>query len=73
VKWLRASPPGVRVSGDDPECHGRGGVPVSDVENRSRKDISDWERAKEYTVALAEFYEGSQSQMAEHLNLSSRG
>src|SRR3546814_11914649 len=28
---------------------------VSDVENRSRKDISDWERAKEYSVALAEF------------------
>lgn len=43
---------------------------VSDVENRSRKDISDWERAKEYAVALVEFYEGSQSQMAEHLNLS---
>ncbi|HEX7854974.1 MAG TPA: ParB/RepB/Spo0J family partition protein [Sphingobium sp.] len=43
---------------------------VSDVENRSRKDISDWERAKEYTIALAEFYDGSQSQMAEHLNLS---
>ncbi|MBB3912568.1 ParB/RepB/Spo0J family partition protein [Sphingomonas desiccabilis] len=43
---------------------------VSDVENRSRKDISDWERAREYTVALAEFYDGSQTQMAEHLNLS---
>lgn len=43
---------------------------VSDVENRSRKDISDWERAKEYVTALAEFYDGSQSQMAEHLNLS---
>ena len=43
---------------------------VSDVENRSRKDISDWERAKEYTIALAEFYEGSQSQMADHLKLS---
>jgi ParB family chromosome partitioning protein len=43
---------------------------VSDVENRSRKDISDWERAKEYTIALAEFYDGSQSQMAEHLHLS---
>src|SRR3546814_10682384 len=42
----------------------------SDVENRSRKDISDWERAKEYSVALAEFYDGSKSQMAEHLNLS---
>ena len=43
---------------------------VSDVENRSRKDISDWERAKEYTQALAEFYDGSQAEMAEHLNLS---
>lgn len=43
---------------------------VSDVENRSRKDISDWERAKEYTVALAEFFDGSQSQMADHLKLS---
>jgi ParB family chromosome partitioning protein len=43
---------------------------ISDVENRSRKDISDWERAKEYTIALAEFYDGSQSQMAEHLKLS---
>lgn len=43
---------------------------ISDVENRSRKDISDWERAKEYTIALGEFYDGSQSQMAEHLNLS---
>lgn len=43
---------------------------ISDVENRARKDISDWERAKEYTVALGEFYDGSQSQMAEHLKLS---
>ena len=43
---------------------------VSDVENRSRKDISDWERAKEYSLALQEFYNGSQSEMAEHLNLS---
>lgn len=43
---------------------------VSDVENRSRKDISDWERAQEYTRALAEFYNSSQSEMADHLNLS---
>lgn len=43
---------------------------VSDIENRSRKDISDWERAKEYSQALAEFYNGSQSEMAEHLNIS---
>ncbi len=43
---------------------------VSDVENRSRKDITDWERASEYTRALAEFYDGAQIRMAEHLNIS---
>lgn len=43
---------------------------VSDIENRSRKDISDWERAKEYMRALNEFYDGSQSEMAEHLKIS---
>jgi ParB family transcriptional regulator, chromosome partitioning protein len=43
---------------------------VSDVENRSRKDITDWERAQEYTKALVEFYDGAQSKMAEHLNIS---
>lgn len=43
---------------------------VSDIENRSRKDISDWERAKEYSRALTEFYNGSQSEMAEHLKIS---
>jgi len=43
---------------------------VSDVENRSRKDITDWERAHEYESALTEFYDGSLTQMAEHLNIS---
>lgn len=44
---------------------------VSDIENRSRKDISDWERGKEYARALAEFYDGHQKEMAEHLKISS--
>ncbi|MGB3470150.1 MAG: ParB/RepB/Spo0J family partition protein [Erythrobacter sp.] len=43
---------------------------VSDVENRARKDITDWERAHEYENALVEFYSGSATQMAEHLNIS---
>lgn len=43
---------------------------VSDIENRSRKDISDWERAKEYSQALEEFYDSNQSEMAEHLKIS---
>lgn len=43
---------------------------VSDVENRSRKDITDWERGLEYSRALAEFYNNSQNEMAEHLKIS---
>jgi ParB family chromosome partitioning protein len=43
---------------------------VSDIENRSRKDISDWERAHEYLRAMQEFYNNSQSEMADHLNIS---
>ncbi|ALJ16261.1 ParB/RepB/Spo0J family partition protein [Sphingopyxis macrogoltabida] len=43
---------------------------VSDIENRSRKDITDWERGVEYSRALTEFYNGSQNEMAEHLNIS---
>lgn len=43
---------------------------ISDIENRSRKDITDWERAQEYTRALAEFYDNSQAEMAEHIAIS---
>jgi ParB family chromosome partitioning protein len=43
---------------------------VSDVENRSRKDITDWERAREYLRAMREFYNDSQAEMADHLNIS---
>lgn len=43
---------------------------VSDIENRSRKDITDWERGIEYARALAEFYNSSQNEMAEHLKIS---
>jgi len=71
VKWLRAhNHPEFEYLVTIQSVTDEEAFRVSDVENRSRKDISDWERAKEYTVALAEFYEGSQSQMAEHLNLS---
>lgn len=42
---------------------------VSDVENRSRQDISDWERSKDYGRALVDFYDGNQSRMAEALSM----
>ena len=43
---------------------------VADLENRSRKDISDIERARDYQFALGEFYEGKQTLMAERLGVS---
>lgn len=43
---------------------------VADLENRSRKDISDIERARDYHFALREFYEGKQILMAERLGVT---
>lgn len=43
---------------------------VSDIENRARKDISDWERANDYRRAVDEFFAGTQSALAEHLKIS---
>lgn len=42
---------------------------VSDVENRDRSDISDYERAVDYARAVKLFY-GSQKKMAERLEVS---
>lgn len=42
---------------------------LSDLENRARKDISDYERALDYASALDEFYAGNVSQMAEKLGI----
>lgn len=43
---------------------------LSDIENRSRKDLSDLERARKYRVWLHEFYGGHQAAMAERLLMS---
>ncbi len=42
---------------------------IADIENRSREDISDFERAKDYKGALNLYY-SSQKQMAERLEVS---
>jgi len=42
---------------------------ISDIENRSREDISDFERAQDYKGALKLYY-SSQKQMAERLEVS---
>ena len=42
---------------------------LADVENRSRKDISDYERAMDYRHAVETFYGGTAQRMAERLEV----
>jgi ParB family transcriptional regulator, chromosome partitioning protein len=43
---------------------------VSDLENRARDDLSDYERARDYLKALGRHYGGKQKDMAERLKVS---
>ncbi|WP_199252644.1 ParB/RepB/Spo0J family partition protein [Chachezhania sediminis] len=43
---------------------------LADIENRDREDISDLERARDYARAVAAYYGGKQSLMAERLQVS---
>lgn len=43
---------------------------LSDVENRTRKDISDYERGLDYASALKEFYDDSVSEMASRIGIA---
>jgi ParB family chromosome partitioning protein len=42
---------------------------LSDLENRDRQDISDYERAVDYRDALGLYYDGNKSRMAEHIGI----
>ena len=42
----------------------------SDLENRGRQDISDYERGKDYLRALESYYEGNLTRMATRLDVS---
>lgn len=43
---------------------------IADVENRARRDVSDFERARNYLQALGGYYGGKQKRMAERLRVS---
>lgn len=43
---------------------------LQDLENRERQDISDYERARSYALALESYYDGQQHAMAKRLNVS---
>lgn len=42
----------------------------SDLENRSRQDISDYERGRKYLAALSDYYDANQTRMAERMEVS---
>ncbi|MBB4659491.1 ParB/RepB/Spo0J family partition protein [Parvularcula dongshanensis] len=42
----------------------------SDLENRNRKDISDYERGREYLAALHDYYGNNATRMAERMEVS---
>lgn len=43
---------------------------LSDIENRAREDISDYERARDYLRALDTYYDGRQTAMAERMKVT---
>lgn len=73
ISWLRANNyPDfkylITVAKMDDEAAFR----FSDLENRARTDITDVERARSYTEALAKFYGGDLAKMANRIGLSDR-
>lgn len=42
---------------------------IADLENRSRRDLSDYERASDYARAVERYYGGSQQRMADRLEV----
>lgn len=71
VTWLRAHDyPEFRFLVEAREMTDEEAFRVSDLENRSRKDLSDYERAADYARAVERYYGGSQQRMAERLQVT---
>ena len=71
VSWLRANNfPEFRFLVEPRELTDEEAFRISDLENRNRKDLSDYERATDYARAVDRYYGGSQQRMAERLQVS---
>ncbi len=71
VAWLRENNyPNIRFLVEPRELTDEEAFRVSDLENRARADLSDYERAKDYLRALGTYYGGKQKDMAERLNVT---
>ena len=71
ISWLRAnSYPDMRFLAQVHQLDDEAAFRLSDIENRARKDVSDFERARTYMKALMVHYHGKQVRMAERLHIS---
>lgn len=71
VSWLRANNyPEFKFLIEPRELTDEEAFRLADLENRSRKDISDYERASDYARAIERYYGGSQQRMVERLEVS---
>jgi ParB family transcriptional regulator, chromosome partitioning protein len=72
ISWLRANHfPEYRYLINVQELDDEAAFRLSDLENRARSDISDYERGQGYRAALEKHYGGSISTMADRLNIAS--
>ena len=71
VAWMRAHDhPEFKFLVEPRELTDEEAFRIADLENRSRRDLSDYERACDYARAIERYYAGSQQRMAERLEVS---
>lgn len=71
VSWMRSNNyPEFRFLVEPRELTDEEAFRIADLENRSRRDLSDFERASDYARAITRFYGGSQQVMADRLEVT---
>ena len=71
ISWLRANNyPETQLLAQVQNLDNESAFRLADLENRARRDVSDFERARNYREALQSYYGDRQNRMAERLNLS---
>jgi ParB family chromosome partitioning protein len=71
VSWLRTHDhPEFRFLVEPRDLTDEEAFRLADLENRHRKDLSDYERARDYARAVDRYYDGSQKRMIDRLQVS---
>lgn len=71
VTWMRShNYPDFRFLVEPRELTDEEAFRIADLENRSRRDLSDYERASDYARAIERYYAGSQQVMADRLEVT---